>query len=197
MLHADYLILIAPTSSMWSRWSFTSSSRPEGIFLSLSLKGFGSVTSILCLAASVHPISSSSSVKISWYSANKLRALFVLFCPGLKTRELQLFKQDFSSLLNGEFDTTFLDPSSSSKCSNCTICHHHLRNLIGSHYSGNSSSFLDNDGMVLGITELNSHPLTATIVCTIIRTYMQSLRESFVGSMKWLHHDVHAFSHQN
>ena len=75
LLHADLLGLIALTSSMWSRWSFTSSSRPEGIFLGLSLKGFGSVTSILCLAASVHPISPSSSAKMSWYSANKLRAL--------------------------------------------------------------------------------------------------------------------------
>ena len=77
LLHADLLGLITPTSSMWSRWSFTSSSRPERIFLSLSLKGFGSVTLILCSAASVHPISPSSSVKMSWYLANKLRALFL------------------------------------------------------------------------------------------------------------------------
>ena len=75
LLHADLLGLITPTSSMWSRWSFTSSSRPEGIFLGPSLKGFGSVTSILCSVASVHPISPSSSVKMSWYFANKLRAL--------------------------------------------------------------------------------------------------------------------------
>ena len=92
---------------------------------------------------------------------------------------------------------TFLGPSSSSKCSNCTICHHHLRNLIGSHHLGNSSSFLDNNGVVLSILELNSHPLTATVVCTITRTYMQSSRESFVSSMKELCHDVHASSHQN
>ena len=64
-------------SSFW-RCSFTSSRRPEGIFLGLSLKGFRSVTSILCLAASVHPISLSSNVKMSWYSANKFRA-FSLF----------------------------------------------------------------------------------------------------------------------
>ena len=75
LLYADLPGFIAPTSSMWFRWSFTSSSRPEAIFLSLSLKGFGSVTLILCLAASVRPISPSSSAKMSCYSANKLRAL--------------------------------------------------------------------------------------------------------------------------
>ena len=48
------------------------------MFCSLSLKGFGSVISILCLAASVHPISPSSSAKMSWYSASKLRALSLL-----------------------------------------------------------------------------------------------------------------------
>ena len=75
LLHSDLPGLITPTSSMWSRWSFTSSSRPEGIFFGLSLKGFGSVTLILCSVASVHPFSLSSSVKMSWYSTNKLRVL--------------------------------------------------------------------------------------------------------------------------
>ena len=75
LLQADLLGLMAPMSSMWSRCSFTSSRRPEGMFLGLSLKGLGSVTLILCSAASVHPISPSSSTKILWYSANKFRAL--------------------------------------------------------------------------------------------------------------------------
>ena len=44
-------------------------------FLALSLRGFGSVSSILCLVALVHPISLSSNVKISWYSANKSSTL--------------------------------------------------------------------------------------------------------------------------
>ena len=159
--------------SMWSRWSFTSSSRPEGIFLGLSLKGFGSVTSILCLVASVHPISQSSSAKMAWYSANKLRALSLFSSvQELRPKSSNFLNQDFSSLLDGEFGTTFLGPSSSLKCSNCTICHHHLRNLIGSHHSGNSSSFLDNNGMVLSIIELNFCPPTATIVCAIARMYM-------------------------
>ena len=43
------------------------------MFLSLSLKGLGSVTMILCSAALVHPISSSSSAKILWHSASKFR----------------------------------------------------------------------------------------------------------------------------
>ena len=89
---------------------------------------------------------------------------------------------------------TFLGPSSSLKCSNCAICHHHLTSLIGGHHSGNSSSFHDNNGMVLSIIELNCHPLTATIVCAIARAYMQSSRENFVCSMKWLCHDIHACS---
>ena len=176
---------------------FTSSSRPEGIFIGLSLKGFGSVTSILYSVASVHPISPSSSVKMSWYSASKFRALS-LFSSVQDSRpeSSNFFEQDFSSLLDNEFDATFLGPSSSSKCPNCAICHHHLRNLIGGQNSGNSSSFLDN-GMVLSIIEVNGHPLTAKIVCAITRTYMQSSRESFLSSMKWLHHDIHACSHQN
>ena len=76
MLQTDLLGLMAPTSSMWSRCSFTSSRRPEGIFLNLSLKGLGSVTLILCSATLVHPISPSSSMKILWYSASKFRAFF-------------------------------------------------------------------------------------------------------------------------
>ena len=76
MLQTDLLGLMATTSSMWSRCSFTSSRRPEGIFLNLSLKGLGSVTLILCSATLVHPISPSSSMKISWYSASKFRAFF-------------------------------------------------------------------------------------------------------------------------
>ena len=181
---------------MRSRWSFTSSSRPEGIFLSLSLKGFGSVNSILCLVASVHPISSSSSTKMSWYLANKLSALSWFSSVQDSRPESSNFSNKIFLLSSSKFNMTLLGPSSSSKCSNCAICHHHLRNLIGNHHSGNSSSFLDNDGVVLGIIELNGHPLTVTIVCTISWMYMQCSRESFVSSMKWLHHDVHACSHQ-
>ena len=48
------------------------------MFWDLSLKGLGSVTLILCSAAVVHPISPSSSVKISWYSASRFKA-FSLF----------------------------------------------------------------------------------------------------------------------
>ena len=51
LFQADLLGLMAPTSSMWLRCSFTSSRRQEGMFLGLSLKGLGSVTSILCSAA--------------------------------------------------------------------------------------------------------------------------------------------------
>ena len=61
----------ASTLSMWSRCSFTSSRKPEGMFLSLSLKGLGLSLQFYAL----HPISPSSSVKISWYSTSKFRAL--------------------------------------------------------------------------------------------------------------------------
>ena len=44
----------------------------------LSLKGLGSVTLILCSGAVVHPISPSSSMKISWYSASRFK-VFSLF----------------------------------------------------------------------------------------------------------------------
>ena len=122
---------------------------------------------------------------MSWYLANKLRALSLF-------SSIQDSRPKSSNFLN-----TFLGPSLSLKCSNCAICHHHLRNLIGGYHSGNSTSFLYNNGMVFGIIELDGHPLTATIVHTITRTYMQSSRESFVGSMKWLCHDIHACSHEN
>ena len=78
LLHADLLGFMAPTSSMSSKCPFTSSRRPQGIFHGLSLKAFGSFTSILCSASSMHLISPSSDAKMSWYLANKFRA-FSLF----------------------------------------------------------------------------------------------------------------------
>ena len=48
------------------------------MFQGLSLKSLGSVTSILCSVAVVHPISPSSSTKISWYLASRFKA-FSLF----------------------------------------------------------------------------------------------------------------------
>ena len=145
----------------------------------------------------MHPISPSSNVKMSWYSANKSRALFVFFCPGLKACELQLFEQDLSSLLNSKLGVTFFGPPLSSKGSYSTICDHHFKNVISCHHSGHSSPFLDNNGVVLGIIQLDSCLSTTTIVCAIARAHMQSSRESFVISIKWLCHHVHAGSHQN
>ena len=48
------------------------------MFWDLSLKGLGSVTSILCPAAVVHPISPSSSAKMSWYLTSRFKT-FSLF----------------------------------------------------------------------------------------------------------------------
>ena len=48
------------------------------MFWGLSLKGLGSINLILCSAAVVHPISPSSSMKISWYLARQFKA-FSLF----------------------------------------------------------------------------------------------------------------------
>ena len=94
--HADLLGLIAPTASMRAKCSFTSSRRSEGIFLGLSLLGFRSVTSILCSAASVHPISPSSNAKMSWYAAYRFRA-FSLFSY------LQDLRPESSNFLNKIF----------------------------------------------------------------------------------------------
>ena len=92
---------------------------------------------------------------------------------------------------------TFPGPSSSSQCSSHAICHHHLQNLIGGYHSSNRCSFLDNDGVVLGIIELNCHLLATTIVCTIARTHMWPPGKSLVSLMKWLCHDIHLSSHEN
>ena len=93
LLHTNLLGLITATLSMWFRWSFTSSSRPKGMFLGLSLKGFWSVALILCLAASVHPISPSSSAKMSCYSASKLRGLSLFS----SVRDSRLESSNFSN----------------------------------------------------------------------------------------------------
>ena len=96
LLRADLLGLMAPTLSMWSRCSFTSSRRPEGMFLGLSLKGLGSVTLVLCSTALVHPILPSSNAKISWYSTSKFRA-FSLFSSvqDLRPKSLSSWKRTF------------------------------------------------------------------------------------------------------
>ena len=66
------------------------------MFLSLSLKGLGSVTSILCSTASVHPISPYSNAKISWYLASKFRN-FSLFSSiqDLRLESLSFSKRTF------------------------------------------------------------------------------------------------------
>ena len=66
------------------------------MFWGLSLKGLGSVTSILCSAAAVHPISPSSSMKISLYSASRFKA-FSLFSS------VQYSRPESSSFLKRTF----------------------------------------------------------------------------------------------
>ena len=178
--------------------TLTSSRRPDGIFLGLSLKGFRSVTLILCLVASVYPISSSSNAKMSWYSANKCRALSLFSSVQvLRPVSSQLFKQDLSSFLNSKLGVAFLGPPLGLKGPYRTICDHLFRNLISCYHSGHSSPFLNNNGVVLGIIQLDSCLLTTAVVQAIARAYMQSLKESFVISVKWLCHHIHACSHQN
>ena len=66
------------------------------MFWDLSLKGLGLVTLILCSAAAVHPISPSSSTKISLYSASRFKA-FSLFSS------VQNFRLESSSFLKRTF----------------------------------------------------------------------------------------------
>ena len=61
---------MAPPSSISWRCSRTSSKSGGAIHQKLSLKGSPSGNSIMCSAASVHPISFLSKEKISWYSIN-------------------------------------------------------------------------------------------------------------------------------
>ena len=131
-------------------------------------------------------------------SANKSRALSLfLSVQDSRPESSQLFEQDFSSLLDGKLGAAFFGQPSSLKGSYSTICNHHFRNLISYCHSGHSSPFLNNNGVVLGIIQLDRCLLTTTIVCAIAKAYMQSLRESFVILMKWLCHHIHACSHQD
>ena len=66
--HGDCKGWIAPPSNISWRCSRTSSKRGVEICQNLSLKGSSSSNLIMCLAASVHPISFLSREKISWYS---------------------------------------------------------------------------------------------------------------------------------
>ena len=59
---------IASLSSISWRCSWTSSKRDGAIHWNFSLKGSSSSNSMMCSAASVHPISFLSREKISWYS---------------------------------------------------------------------------------------------------------------------------------
>ena len=62
---------MAPPSNISWRCSHTSSRRGGAIRQNFSLKGSSSGSSIMCLAASVHPISFLSREKMSWYSMSK------------------------------------------------------------------------------------------------------------------------------
>ena len=100
--HVNLLYFMAPTLSMWSKCSFTSLRRIDGMFRGLSLKGLGSVTSIMCSMALVHPISPSSNAKMSWYSANKFK-VYSLFSSA------QDSSSKSSSFLNRSFLVSFME----------------------------------------------------------------------------------------
>ena len=151
------------------------------MFGGLSLKGLGSVTSILCSAAAVHPISPSSSMKILWYLASRFK--FIFLCPRFETGKFQFFEENFPSLLNGESSATFFSPSVGSKCSYSAICHHCLRNFICCNHPGHRSLLLQNYRMVLSVVQLDICLSTATVVHSITGPYMQSSREGLIIPM--------------
>ena len=106
---------------------------------------------------------------MSWYSTNKSRAFSLFSVQGLRPERTNFFEQDFSSLLNGEPSTAFFGPPPSSKSSYSTIRNHSFRNFIGCYHSGHSSPFLDNNGMILGIIQLDHCLSTTTIICAIAK----------------------------
>ena len=135
LLHTDLLGVIAPTSSMWSRWSFTSSRRPDGIFLGLTLKG----------------LDPSLRSCVWWSQCIPFLHLLMQRCHGIQPISPELFLCFLLSRTRGlsapTFQTSklgvaFFGPPLSSKSSYSTICDHHFGNLISGHHSGHSSPFL-------------------------------------------------------
>ena len=88
-------------------------------------------------------------------------------------------------------------PSAGSKGTYCPISYHCVRDLIGCNHLGHSSPFLQNDGMILGVVQLDISPLATTVICAVTRLYMQPLRQSLIISVQGFSHYIHSYPQQN
>ena len=84
-----------------------------------------------------------------------------------------------------------------SKGAHCPIGYYCVRDHISCNHSGHSSPFLQNDGMVPGVIQLDIGPLAATAICAVTRLYMQPSRQSLVILVQGFSHHIYLYPHQN
>ena len=84
-----------------------------------------------------------------------------------------------------------------SKSTHCPIGYYCVWDLISCNHLGHSSPFLQDDGMVFGVIQLDIHPLAATAIHAVTRSYMQPSRQSLIITVQGFSHHIHSYSHQN
>ena len=92
---ALWLGQIAPDSSIFHRWFWTSSTSSGGIHLNCSLKGVSSVTLIMCSVEGVQPNSAGSNENTLWYSVRSQQVA----SASLKGQESSSLKSNSSNSL--------------------------------------------------------------------------------------------------